>query len=121
MQPLGGPAVTALRDAINHHFVDIIGSMKQMIVRVDDELHAQLKARATAEGRSLNDLMTATLAAAVEVGTTRRTIRTRARLAGRIVVPDAPRRVPTRKSALTATSGLGRAASEALSAERDDR
>ena len=94
--------------------------MKQMIVRVDDELHAQLKARAAAEGRSLNDLMNATLAAAVEVGTTRKTLRTRARLAGRIVVPDAPRRVPSRKSALTATSGLGRAASEALRAERDD-
>jgi antitoxin FitA len=95
--------------------------MKQMIVRVDDELHSQLKARAAAEGRSLNDLMTAALAAVVEVGTTRRTLRARARLARRLVVPEAPRRVPSRRSALTATTGLGRAASEALRAERDDR
>jgi len=95
--------------------------MKQMIARVDDELHARLKARAAAEGRSLNDLVTATLAAAVEQGTTRKTVRTRARFAGQLVVPDRPARVPSRKAALAATSGLGHAASDALAAERTER
>jgi len=92
-----------------------------MIVRVDDDLHARLKARAAAEGRSLNDLMSATLATAVELGTTRKTVRARARLAGLLVVPEKPARPPSRKTALVATSGLGQAASEALAAERAGR
>jgi plasmid stability protein len=32
--------------------------VKQLITRIDDELHARLKARAEAEGRSMNDLVT---------------------------------------------------------------
>ena len=95
--------------------------MKQMIVRVDDDLHAQLKARAAAEGRSLNDLMAATLATAVQSVPTRKTVRTRARLAGQLVVPDKPARVPSRRTALAATEGLGHAASDALAADRADR
>lgn len=92
-----------------------------MIVRVEDELHAQLKSRAAAEGRSLNDLMTAALTAAVQTAPTRKTVRTRARLAGRLVVPDQPARVPSRRTALTATAGLGTSASAALADDRDGR
>lgn len=36
-----------------------------MITRLDDELHARLKAKAQAEGRSVNDLVTEVLKAAV--------------------------------------------------------
>ena len=35
--------------------------MKQLLTRIDDELHARLKARAEREGRSLNDLVTEAL------------------------------------------------------------
>lgn len=95
--------------------------MRQMIVRVDDELHAALKALAAAEGRTLNDLMESTLAAAVERGTTRKTLRGRARLAGHLVVPAVPGRAPTRSSAIASTAGLGCGASDALAADRAER
>lgn len=36
-----------------------------MITRIDDELHARLKARAEAEGRSMNDLVTEALRSVV--------------------------------------------------------
>lgn len=92
-----------------------------MIVRVDDELHAALKALAAAQGRTLNDLMESTLAAAVERGATRKTLRNRARLAGRLVVPADPGRAPARSAAIASTAGLGHAASDALAADRAER
>ena len=92
-----------------------------MIVRVDDELHAALKARAAAEGRTLNDLMESTLAAAVEHGTSRESLRDRARSAGRLVVPSAATRALSRSSAIASTAGLGSAASDALAADRAER
>jgi plasmid stability protein len=92
-----------------------------MIARVDDELHARLKARAAAEGRSLNDLVTAVLTAAVEQSTTRQMVRARARVAGKLVVPDRPQHIPTHEETLAETRGLGQAASEALLAERATR
>jgi plasmid stability protein len=91
-----------------------------MIARIDDELHSRLKARAAAEGRSLNDLVTAALAAAVDQPTSRRTIRARASAAGLLVTPSQPKRIPTREEALAATRGLGQVASTALAAERAD-
>ncbi|UOZ07642.1 toxin-antitoxin system HicB family antitoxin [Amycolatopsis sp. WQ 127309] len=42
--------------------------MKQLITRIDDELHARLKARAEAEGRSMNDLVTEALRVVVAQG-----------------------------------------------------
>jgi antitoxin FitA len=39
--------------------------MRQLITRIDDDLHARLKARAEAEHRSLNALVTEVLEAAV--------------------------------------------------------
>lgn len=92
-----------------------------MIVRVDDELHAALKALAAAEGRTLNDLMESTLAAVVERSTTRKGLRGRARLAGHLVVPATPGRAPSRSSAIASTVGLGTAASDALAADRAER
>ena len=91
-----------------------------MIVRVDDQLHAALKARAAAEGRTLNDLMESTLAAAVGRRTTRETLRGRARSAGRLVVPTTGR-APSQSTAIAATAGLGTAASDALAADRAER
>ncbi|MGH3718502.1 MAG: FitA-like ribbon-helix-helix domain-containing protein [Pseudonocardiaceae bacterium] len=39
--------------------------MKQLISRIDDDLHQRLKRRATQEGRSLNDFVAEVLARAV--------------------------------------------------------
>jgi plasmid stability protein len=40
--------------------------MRQLIARIDDDLHRRLKERAAREGRSLNDLVTEALAAAAD-------------------------------------------------------
>lgn len=95
--------------------------MKQLITRVDDELHARLKARAAAEGRSLNDLITAVLSTAVTESNSREAVRARARAAGRLVVPDRPTRVPSHDEVRAIGRRLGRAVSEALDAERAGR
>lgn len=40
--------------------------MRQLLVRVDDDLHAGLRERASAEGRSVNALVNEVLTAAIE-------------------------------------------------------
>jgi plasmid stability protein len=99
----------------------IIDSVKQLITRLDDGLHARLKAQAAAQGRSLNDLVTEVLAAAVGQPMTRQLVRARAQAADLLVWPPTPERVVTRDEALGATRGLGAAASGALDAERGER
>lgn len=110
-----------VKDTINFWRLDIMRSMKQMLTRLDDRLHDRLKAQAAAEGRSMNDLVTAILNAAVEDAHTRSAVRARARAAGMLVVPDKPRSAPTYAELVAASEGAGTAASEALAAERESR
>ena len=95
--------------------------VKQLITRVDDGLHARLKARAAAEGRSLNDLVSEVLAAAVGRPLTRKLVRARAKAAGLLAEPPIPERTVAREEALEVTRGLGAAASAALDADRAAR
>ncbi|MGH9039988.1 MAG: FitA-like ribbon-helix-helix domain-containing protein [Acidimicrobiia bacterium] len=94
--------------------------MRQLIARIDDDLHERLKARAAAEGRSLNSLVAEVLAVAA-AGHDRSSVRARLERRGKRVVPDPPRRVPSRVAALRATRGAGAAVSTALDADRDHR
>lgn len=96
-------------------------AMKQLITRVDEELHARLKARAAAEGRSLNALVTELLRAGLIEGDDRAQVRARIEATGLGAVPRRPRRAPSRDAAIRATRGAGTAASEALEAERGRR
>jgi antitoxin FitA len=95
--------------------------VRQLITRIDDELHRRLKARAIVEGRSVNALVTDALAAALAGSDERARVRSRAEAEGLLVEPrpDAP--PPSRRSAIAATRGSGAAASEALEAERSGR
>ena len=95
--------------------------MKQLIARIDDDLHARLKARAAAEGRSLNALVAEALELAAASGDRRAGIRARARSAGLLVVPALPAGTGHRERVLRATRGAGTAASDALSADRSSR
>ena len=95
--------------------------MKQLIARVDDALHARLKARAAAEGRSLNDLVSEVLAAAVGHQLTRQEVRARAQAAGLLVRSPRPQRPVSREQALGSTRGLGSTVSAALDADRAER
>jgi hypothetical protein len=92
--------------------------MKQMITRLDDDLHARLKAQAAAEDRSMNDLVVEALASRLDVATTRRSVRERARAMGRLVVPETTDETPDRDEVIASTRGLGDAISTALAEER---
>lgn len=90
--------------------------MKQILTRVDDELHARLKRRAAAEGRSMNDLVTQALERAVDDGADpRERLRARAAALGMLAEPSGP--VPTspdRQRAIDALRGSGDAVAEGL-------
>lgn len=97
--------------------------MKQLITRIDERLHGRLKARAQAEGRSVNALVTEALEAAVPELSAREQLRKRMRAAGMLVeLPPPEGEVPTMEEVLELTRGsAGRAILDALEAERAAR
>jgi plasmid stability protein len=95
--------------------------MRQVITRVEDELHARLRAAAAARGISVNAFVVDALAAAIGGTTTRETVRRRAEATGRRVVPPAPDTDPSWDEVLEAGAEAGTAVSEALAAERASR
>ena len=93
--------------------------MRQLIARIDEDLHARLKRRAAADGVSLNALVTCLLADAVAGDDDRSRLARRLEATGRRVLPPAPPAgPPSRDAAVAATRGAGSAASEAVAAER---
>ncbi len=94
--------------------------MRQLIARIEDALHARLKRQAAAEGRSLNALVEEILQVGVAARDERELVRRRAAVLG-LAVPSPRRRAPSRDTAIASTRGVGRAASQALDAERRRR
>jgi plasmid stability protein len=94
--------------------------MRQLIARIDDELHRRLKQQAAAEGRSLNALVEEFLQAGIAARDERELVRRRADMLG-LGVTSRRRRAPSRDAAIASTRGLGRVASRALDAERRRR
>lgn len=90
------------------------GGVKQLITRIDDELHARLKARAEAEGRSMNDLVTEALRGVVAKTETRTEWKRRLIAEGKVVHVEPPAQVPTLDEIEDLTRGWGTAVSEAL-------
>jgi plasmid stability protein len=96
--------------------------MRQLITRIDDDLHQRLKVRAAAESRSVNALVTELLREAVSQADSRAALRERLRAAGlEVVLPRPRRRPPSRDAVIASTRGAGRAVSEALEADRNAR
>jgi len=95
--------------------------MRQLITRIDEALHQQLKRRAAAEGRSINALVTDLLRAAVERAGAKAQVRARLASGALRVIPPLTRRPPSREAAIRATRGVGDAASRALAADREFR
>jgi antitoxin FitA len=100
--------------------------VRQLISRIDDDLHRRLKERAAREGRSLNDLVTDVLAEAVDDEAT--SFRRRLDRSGlRVLPPASP--VPGQRvdpdheddGLADEDPGAGDAVLEALLAERDAR
>ena len=99
--------------------------MRQLIARIDDDLHRRLKERAAREGRSLNDLVTEALAAAADDESA--AFRRRLDRSGLRVLPPGPP-VPGQRvdpdqgdDPDDGELGAGDAVLEALLAERDAR
>jgi plasmid stability protein len=92
--------------------------VRQVITRVEDELHARLKEAAAARGISVNAFVVDTLAAAVGATTPREAVRRRAEAAGRRVLPPPPDDMPTWADVDAAGVEAGTAVSEALAEER---
>lgn len=93
--------------------------MRQLIARIDDELHRRLKQRATAQERSLNDLVTSILEAAVDDDAA--LLRERIDRSGLRVLPPTPAHGRPREEVIQQQQGVGRSVSQALAAQRDAR
>lgn len=94
---------------------------RQLLARIDERLHRRLKARAAAEGRSLNALVTDLLERGALEADERVRVRARLEALGLATSVRPSRRPPSRDRAIALTRGAGRSASEALAAERRER
>lgn len=93
--------------------------MRQLIARIDPDLHARLKRRAADEGRSVNALVTELLRGATADEDARSRLRRQLERAGRLVVPPPPQRVPTDDE--RGRAGAGVRVSDLLEADRHER
>ncbi|MEU0795209.1 toxin-antitoxin system HicB family antitoxin [Amycolatopsis sp. NPDC005961] len=95
--------------------------MKQLITRIDDELHARLKARAEAEGRSMNDLVTEALRGVVAKTETRAEWKRRLIAEGKVITYEPEGEVVGHDKLEEISRGWGTAVSEALDWTRGER
>lgn len=94
--------------------------MKQLISRIEDDLHRRLKEVAAREHRSVNDLVIEVLGLVVNDDAA--SVRRRLNRSGlRIIPPRQPDPPPSLESVLKASRGVGVAVSEALQEERSER
>lgn len=96
--------------------------MKQLLLRVPEDVHRRLVARAAREGRSLNAVATEILdtAADADGGDRRAQVRAAAAAAGMLRTADArPAGAARRRRVLESTRGLGPQIDRLLADERD--
>lgn len=96
----------------------IIGAVRQLITRIDEDLHRRLKRRAAAEGRSVNAMVSDLLRGAVDARDERELVRGRLRALGRLANIPRPRKLMSRDAAIALTRGAGTVASQALADDR---
>lgn len=98
------------------------GLVRQLITRIDDDLHARLKEKAKAEGRSMNAIVTEALGEAVGNPSEREEFFGRLeRMGWTIVRPARPVDAPTDEELEELGRGVGTAVSEALQEDRNAR
>ena len=96
--------------------------MRQLITRIDDDLHRRLKECARDQGRSVNALVTEILDEAVPDETPRERIRRRLRAEGRLREFPVPENPPSREEVIAMLRGdAGRALLEELEEDRAKR
>ncbi|MDQ2914299.1 MAG: toxin-antitoxin system HicB family antitoxin [Chloroflexota bacterium] len=92
--------------------------MRQLITRIDEDLHRRLKRRAAAEGRSVNAMVSDLLRGAVAGRDGPDLLRARLRALGRLADIPRPRKALSRDAAIALTRGSGDAVSRALAEDR---
>lgn len=98
----------------------IMSDMRQLITRIDDELHARIKDKAISEGRSVNELVRGLLEAAVVDADAPRQWKRRMIAAGKVVAIEPERDAPGRTKVAELLHGAGPTLSEHLDWSRDD-
>ena len=101
---------------------DIISDMKQLLLRVPDDIHRRLTTRAARDGRSVNAVATAILDAAVDADDGDRRARLRARAATLGVERAAPAgsvSAARRRRIVESTRGIGAILDRLLTEERE--
>jgi plasmid stability protein len=96
--------------------------VKQLLLRVPEDIHRRLAARAAREGRSLNALATEVLDAAADAdsGDRRAQLRAAAIAAGTLRSVDArPVSAPRRRRIIESTRGMGPQIDRLLAQERE--
>lgn len=97
-------------------------TVRQLITRIDDDLHRRLKERARDEGRSMNAVVTELLEQAVPDETPRDRLRRRLKAEGRLTEIPAPENPPSLEEVLEMLRGdAGKAVLEALEEDRARR
>ena len=92
--------------------------MRQLLARIDDDLHRRLKRRAAVEGRSVNAVVNGILREAVAQPNGPELLRARLRALGRLAEIPRPRKALSRDAAIALTRGSGDAVSRALAEDR---
>lgn len=98
--------------------------MRQLLLRVPDDVHRRLSARAVREGRSTNALATEILDLAADADEGDRRVRLRARAAtlGMLSASSAPRvSARDRQRTVASTQGIGLIVDRYLADDRDRR
>jgi plasmid stability protein len=98
------------------------GTVKQLLLRVPDEVHRRLTARAARDGRSVNSVATEILDAAADAdeGDRRERLRARAATLGILRATAAkPVTATQRRRVIASTRGIGPVLDQLLAAERE--
>jgi plasmid stability protein len=95
--------------------------MRQLLLRVPEEIHRRLAARAERDGRSVNSLATEILDAAVDAdeGDRRARLRARAATLGMLHTTPAKPVSAQRRRIITSTRGIGPVVDRLLDDERE--
>jgi hypothetical protein len=95
--------------------------MRQLITRIDDDLHARVKERAQLEGKSVNAYVTELLEEAARPSTPQERLRERLRAAGMLVELEIDGPVPDRDEVIESLRGASDVFLAALEAGRTPR
>lgn len=95
--------------------------MRQLITRLDDDLHRRLKERAARAGTSMNAYVTTLLREAVDRDDPKARLRERLRSEGRLVVPPVKGEPPGRDVVIAELRGASQVVLDAIESGRAPR